>query len=128
MATVAVAAGCSPAADDAVPATASSAPAVSASADDGCPPDVNLMYEWLKATPAIFGEIDKSVTGIGEPKCADGWATAMTVVTNADPLMVLFKYEPASKMWIPVGLGSDGVCDGAVKVPAEVQPKLHPGC
>ncbi|MEU8074648.1 hypothetical protein AB0B31_04305 [Catellatospora citrea] len=134
---VAAAGGCAPAADTPEAAASTPAPAVSApadspapaaSTDDGCPPDVNLMYEWLKATPTIFNEIDKSVTGIGEPKCADGWSTAMTVVKNADPLVVLFKYEPNTGKWIPVGLGSDGVCDGAVKVPEAVQAKLHPGC
>jgi hypothetical protein len=136
---VVAAAGCAPAADS-PEAAPTSPPVVSASAvapsaaaspvvaDDGCPPDVNLMYEWLKDTPAIFNEIDKSVTGIGEPKCAEGWSTAMTVVKNADPLVVLFKYEPNTGRWIPIGLGSDGVCDGAVKVPEAVQAKLHPGC
>ncbi|GHJ47789.1 hypothetical protein Cs7R123_51310 [Catellatospora sp. TT07R-123] len=115
----------------ATPSAVASASVPSASpsaAADGCPPDVNLMYESLKATPAVFDEIDKSVTGIGEPKCAEGWSTAMTVVKNADPLVVLFRYDPATGKWTPVAVGSDGVCDGAVKVPDAVQAKLHPGC
>jgi hypothetical protein len=134
-AVIAAATGCAQAADTADPAAptsaaTASAPAVSpsAAADDGCPPDVNLMYEWLKATPAIFDLIDDSITGIGEPKCADGWSTAKTVVKNADSIMVLFKYEPASGKWIPVAVGSSDVCDGAVKVPEAVQAKLHPNC
>ncbi|MDI1464667.1 hypothetical protein QEZ54_27220 [Catellatospora sp. KI3] len=129
---IAVTTACSEGAGTAAGATPSAAapasPAASPSTDTGCPPDVNLMYEALKATPAVFDEIDKSVTGIGEPRCAEGWSTAMTVVKNADPLVVLFRYDPATGKWTPVAVGSDGVCDGAVKVPETVQAKLHQGC
>lgn len=133
---VAGATGCSDDSTDtaAAPTTAaavvspSAAPSPSATVDTGCPPDVNLMFESLKATAAIVNEIDKSLTGIEEPKCAEGWSTAHTVVKNADSLLVLFKYDPATGKWTPVAVGSDGVCDGAVKVPEAIQAKLHPGC
>lgn len=107
------------------PATSAAAPAP---VDDGCPPDVNLLYEWLKATPAIVDEIDSSLTGLQKPTCADGWAAARTVVKNADPVLVLFKRDPETGRFDPVAAGTDGVCDGAVKVPAKTQAKLGPGC
>jgi hypothetical protein len=96
--------------------------------DDGCPPDVNLMYEWLKYTPAIVNEIDKSLTGLEEPTCYQGWSVARTVVKNADSVLVLFKRDPSTGKWDAVAVGSDGVCDGAVKVPEAIQTKLGPGC
>ncbi|WP_329108897.1 hypothetical protein OG792_09650 [Micromonospora sp. NBC_01699] len=103
-------------------------PAAAPAADDGCPPDVNLMFERLKEAKAIVDEINPSLTGIQEPTCADGWAVARTVVKDGDEALVLFKHDPATGRWNPVAAGTDGVCDGTQKVPAAVQTKLGPGC
>lgn len=107
------------------PATPSATPSP---VDDGCPPDVNLMFEWLKDTPAIVDKIDKSMTGIEEPTCYQGWAMARTVMTAADASYVLFKMAPDTGKWNAVAVGTDSVCDGDVKVPADVQAKLGPAC
>lgn len=94
---------------------------------DGCPPDVNLMFEWLKYTPAIVDKIDKSLTGLQEPVCYQGWSMARTVMKNADPVLVLFKMDPDTGKWNPVAVGTDNICD-ALQVPATTQAKLGPGC
>jgi hypothetical protein len=94
---------------------------------DGCPPDVNLMYEWLKVTPAIWNNLSKNTTGLLEPVCYQGWSVARTVVKNADSALVLFKMDPDTGRWNPVAAGTDNICD-ALQVPAEVQAKLGPGC
>lgn len=109
------------------PAAAPASPTAPAAVADGCPPDVNLMYEWLKATPEIMAKIDKSMNGIEEPKCYQGWSMARTRMGSADAVQVLFKMDPATGKWIPVAVGTDSVCD-ALQVPAEVQAKLGPAC
>jgi hypothetical protein len=93
----------------------------------GCPPDVNLMYEWLKATPAIMDKLSKNTTGLLEPTCYQGWSVARTVVKNADSALVLFKLDPGTGRWNPVAAGTDNICE-ALQVPAEVRTKLGPGC
>jgi hypothetical protein len=119
-----------PVAPTAVPSTTGAgtiSPAAVIPVDDGCPADVNLMYQRLEDAPAIRDELDSSLSGLEEPACADGWAMSRTVVKNADPSLVLFKYNPNSG-WTPVATGTDGVCDGTVKVPAAIQAKLGAGC
>ena len=113
------------------PSTTASAPAKTAASPtpvaDGCPPDVNLMFEWLKSTPAIMNSLPSGVTGLEEPKCYQGWSTSRVVVKNADPALILFKLEPSTGKWIPVAAGTDGVCD-TQQVPADIKAKLGPGC
>jgi hypothetical protein len=129
------AAGCSATPETDLAATPASAPAtsaaatpsVTASAGDFCPPDVNLMYYRLQEAKELVAKIDKSLTGIQEPTCSEGWAMARTVVTKADPVLVLFKHEPTTGRWLPVAVGTDNICD-AFKVPAAVQTKLGAGC
>ncbi len=104
----------------------SSTPAATPTSD-GCPPDVNLMFEWLKATPEIVNKLDKSLYGLEQPVCYQGWSVAYTRVRNADPTLVLFKMDPGTGRWNPVAAGTDGVCDG-VKVPEAIQAKLGPAC
>lgn len=94
---------------------------------DGCPPDVNLMYEWLKVTPAVWSKLSKNTTGLLEPTCYRGWSMARTVVKNADSALVVFKIDPDTGRWNPVAAGTDNVCD-AVGVPPEIQAKLGDGC
>jgi hypothetical protein len=132
---LAVLAGCSGADDtnaSAPPSTPPSASDIFSSQvppppADACPPDVNLMYEWLKTTPAIMDKLPKETTGLMEPKCSQGWSMAQIVVKNADPAYVLFKLDPGTGKWIPVAAGTDSVCD-TFGVPAETQAKLGPSC
>lgn len=85
------------------------------------------MYEWLKYTPEIVDKIDKSLTGLEEPICYQGWSMARTVMKGADPVSILFKMDPDTGKWNPIAVGTDNICD-AVQVPAAVQAKLGPGC
>ena len=111
------------------PTTApSTAPTTGAAAvTDGCPPDVNLMYERLKENRAMVGSMPPSLSGLEEPTCAEGWAVSRTVVKDADSALVLFKHEPDTGRWVPVAFGTDGVCDQS-DVPETIQAKLGPGC
>lgn len=106
---------------------ASPAPTTPGPATDGCPPDLNLLYERLKATPAIKDVLPESLSGLEEPKCHQGWAMARTVVKNADPAFVLFKLDTGTGRWNPVAAGTDAICDG-FQVPPAVSEKLGVGC
>jgi hypothetical protein len=114
------------------PPATTTAPAASAKPSatptaDACPPDVNLMFEWLKSTKVIMDQLPSGVTGLEEPKCYQNWSMSRIVVKNADPALILFKLEPTTGKWIPVAAGTDNICD-AQQVPADVQAKLGPGC
>lgn len=107
-------------------AAAAATPSATPTAD-ACPPDVNLMYEWLKTTPAVMSLLPSGVTGLQEPKCYRNWSTSRVVVEKGDPALVLFKLEPNTGKWIPVAAGTDNVC-ASQQVPADVKAKLDPGC
>ena len=63
-------------------------------------------------------------TGLTEISCVETWATARTQPEANDKATVLFRYDVAKKQWFAVSGGTDGVCNGKVKVPADIAKQL----
>ncbi|GAB3149997.1 hypothetical protein GCM10027290_37070 [Micromonospora sonneratiae] len=120
-----------PSAPVVTPSTASAPAAVptstSAAAADGCPVDADTLFAALRADKKLAAAIPRSVTSVKDVVCYQGYATAYTVVNvnEADPAAIVYRYDPGSRTWKALNLGTDAVCTDIV--PARVIPHL-PGC
>lgn len=90
-----------------------------------CPVTAATLYRALKADKSMWDRT-ATPTGLEKATCAEGYATAITIVKNVDPAGVLFKYDPATAAWKPLNLGSGGYCEGYVK--QSLAQRLGNGC
>ncbi|GAB2953014.1 hypothetical protein GCM10027280_46750 [Micromonospora polyrhachis] len=92
---------------------------------DGCPVDEKTLYTALKANKELVDVIDRSLSGVRNAVCHRGYATAYTVVKDADSLAVAYRYDAGAGTWQALAAGSDAVCTDLV--PTAIIPHL-PGC
>jgi hypothetical protein len=97
-----------------------------ASPQAGCPVDAATLEKAFVANLEVSNAVDIG-TGLTDISCAQNWATARTQPEANDKATVLFQYDAAKKQWFAVAGGTDGVCTGKVKVPAEIA-KLLKNC
>jgi hypothetical protein len=97
-----------------------------ASPQAGCPVDAATLEKAFVANLEVSNAVDIG-KGLTDISCAENWATARTQPEANDKATVLFQYDTAKKQWFAVSGGTDGVCSGKVKVPAEIA-KLLKNC
>ncbi|MGX7674703.1 hypothetical protein [Plantactinospora sp. DSM 117369] len=102
-------------------------PSPTPAATDGCPVDAATLFTALKANRKLFAAVDAEISGVRDPACHRGYATATTIVPpeRADPAWVVFAYDRDSATWTALAAGTDAVCTDLV--PSDVIPRL-PGC
>ncbi|MGI5149215.1 hypothetical protein ACQEVC_23095 [Plantactinospora sp. CA-294935] len=102
-------------------------PSPTPAATDGCPVDAATLFAALKANRKLFAAVDAEISGVRDPACHRGYATATTIVPpeRADPAWVVFEYDRDGATWTALGAGTDAVCTDLV--PSDVIPRL-PGC
>ncbi|MEV4351346.1 hypothetical protein AB0J83_43375 [Actinoplanes sp. NPDC049596] len=94
-------------------------------AADPCPVTAKVLYRALRADKNM-SERTAPATGLQSATCYQGFATAKTIVENVDPAGVLFKYDPDTRVWRPINLGSGGYCEGYTS--AVIAQRLGNGC
>ena len=94
-----------------------------ASPQAGCPVDAATLEKAFVANTEVSNAVDIG-KGLTDISCAQNWATARTQPEANDKATVLFQYDTAKKQWFAVSGGTDGVCSGKVKVPAEIAKQL----
>ncbi|WP_327005679.1 hypothetical protein OHA72_63825 [Dactylosporangium sp. NBC_01737] len=94
-----------------------------ASPQAGCPVDAATLEKAFVANLDVSNAVDIG-KGLTDISCVETWATARTQPEANDKATVLFQYDTAKKQWFAVSGGTDGVCSGKVKVPAEIAKQL----
>ncbi|MEV4514105.1 hypothetical protein AB0K00_34735 [Dactylosporangium sp. NPDC049525] len=94
-----------------------------ASPQAGCPVDAATLEKAFVANVDVSNAVDIG-KGLTDISCVETWATARTQPEANDQATVLFRFDVAKKQWFAISGGTDGVCTGKVKVPAEIAKQL----
>ncbi|MFY1693365.1 hypothetical protein [Plantactinospora sp. WMMB782] len=107
--------------------TTSPAPSPTPALRDGCPVDAAPLFAALKANRELFDAVNAEISGVRDPACYRGYATATTIVPRGlvDPAFVLYEYDRDSATWKAINAGTHAICTDLV--PRKLMFRL-PGC